>query len=162
VLVCWLNHIAKRSKMHRWPALLMGLLWSVASAGMAVELLADPLGVPRAGPMWASGFAPALLALVVLAEKLAAILLWTGEVRAGAILGLALLCIYSLGVTLWPADRRLPCGCLPFRLGDTITSVHPIARNFVLATLHLLALALCHDKGRGSVQLAEPTIADAR
>ena len=142
-----INGIAHRSRMRRLPALLVGLFWSVASAGMAVELLADPLGVPRAGQTWANGFSPFLLWAVVLGEGSAAVLLWTGKVRAGAMLGLGLLCIYSLALTLWPVDRRLPCGCLPFQLGDTLTFVHPVARNFALATVHVFTIALTYVNG---------------
>lgn len=89
---------------------------------------------------WSEQFPVLLLVIVAVHEVVAGYLILAGRRVAGLALGLGLLASFSLALFAWPPALGQSCGCSSIRLGTLGEYVDPIAKNFLLASFHLLAL----------------------
>lgn len=126
----------------RWPVFVLcaslGALWIVTALSKAQYLLSGS-GLPDSQPSWSDGFSVPLQFAVVGTEVLIGVWLLFGNRVRGLVTAVVLLGVFSIALLITPPASGQSCGCgvvaevLPF---------DPIARNALLAGLHVVVLAL--------------------
>ena len=118
----------------------LGLFWLVAGFGKLDQLWNPPTIHEADIGTWSQGFPVLLLVIVAVHEVFAGYLILAGRRVAGLALGLGLLASFSFALFIWPPALGQPCGCSSIRLGTLGEYVDPIAKNFLVASFHLVAL----------------------
>lgn len=119
---------------------LLGVLWIFVAFAKGLDLLSPQMSTAET---WADQFSLITIIVVVLAEIYLGCLLAFRPTRSAHLGALGLLGLFAIAFVLWPLQPQQSCGCAG-SAGSAIglDAVTPGIRLAVLASLHLLAIAL--------------------
>lgn len=130
------------AKLLRFPSLAVAAVWGFYAV--------SKIGWPASDGSWLSEFPQALVWTVIVAEAVAAFLIFVGRPHAGLSVGFTLLLAFSVTLMISPPDPGQDCGCagsvLPSSLPGAIAS-----HLFAFAAAHLLAVAVLGESKQNSV-----------